>query len=238
MRFPVRAALGRVSILKPFDAGWFLIADDGALFQLRRVDDRPAVSRVSLPEGLAVRHIKVAENRRHEVLGLLLADDDRPFLLGDGEEPELIPLALPGYAPERMELEILFDPLYRTAVYSDEKRIQAVVMDRDHAVLDRYARTMAMAEPRLADRVFEALAPFHLTLREPTRRYLALTPAWHPVWSSVLGSAAAVLLATAFLRQRGLVPRHAAGDLALVALTGLYGLVALLLLPPARPPSG
>ncbi|WP_200250389.1 DUF4857 domain-containing protein [Thiococcus pfennigii] len=238
MRFPVRAALGRVSILKPFDAGWFLIADDGALFQLRRVDDRPAVSRVSLPEGLAVRHIKVAENRRHEVLGLLLADDDRPFLLGDGEEPELIPLALPGYAPERMELEILFDPLYRTAVYSDEERIQAVVMDRDHAVLDRYARTMAMAEPRLADRVFEALAPFHLTLREPTRRYLALTPAWHPVWSSVLGSAAAVLLATAFLRQRGLAPRHAAGDLALVALTGLYGLVALLLLPPARPPSG
>ncbi|WP_462320928.1 DUF4857 domain-containing protein, partial [Halochromatium sp.] len=115
--WPVQASFGRVSILKAFDAGYFRLDRTGDLFQLRRVDGLPEVTPVPLPEGLAVRHLKVAENKRGDYLGLILSEDDRLFLLAQDEDRRtavgLIPLVLPGYDPETMELKILFNPLYR-----------------------------------------------------------------------------------------------------------------------------
>jgi hypothetical protein len=121
--------------------------------------------------------------------------------------------------------------LYRTAIYSDEETITAVVMDRNYSVVDRYSRTMAMAAPRLSDQVWEALSPFSLTLRDPTSRYLSLQPVWHG-GMALVGSTLALALAVVYLRARGHRPLAHPADLALVAVSGLYGLLALILLPP------
>ena len=229
-RFPVEATFGRVSILKPFDAGYFLLDADGGLFHLIRVNAQPRVQAVPLPDGLAVRHVKVTENKRKETLGLLLDQEDQLYIIGY-EDNRLTPLDLPDYVPDRMELKIIFNPLYRTAIYSDRETIHAVVMDRDYQPLERYSRTMAMAAPRLPDRIWNALVPFSLSLHEPDSRYLSLRPRLHS-WSAAAGSALALLLAALYLKWRGHRPGANIPDLALVLLTGLYGLLALILLPP------
>ncbi|NCA73071.1 MAG: DUF4857 domain-containing protein, partial [Sphingobacteriia bacterium] len=231
-RFPVRAAFGRVSILKPFDAGYFLLDDAGALFHLRRRDGAPVVAAVPLPEGLRVRYIQVAENKRRELLGFLLAEDDRLYLMRE-RDYGLIPLELPGYRPDRMAFKQIFDPLQRTAIYSDRETVRAVVMDRDYHPLDQYARRMAMADPRPVDRLWEMLAPFSLELHDPDRRYLALDLRVHGP-AALIGVALSLLLALEVLRLRGLRPAQARMDLLLVALTGLHGLLALILIPPER----
>lgn len=233
-RFPVRATFGRVSILKSFDAGYFLLDSTGALFHLKRLDGAPQVASVPLPEGLAVRHIKVTENKRREVLGLLLAEDGRLFLMAE-RDGALTPLHLPGYRADDMALKILFNPLQRTAVYSDQKTIHAVVMDRDYRPIDQYTRRMAMAQPRLIDHVWEMLVPFSLELRDPDHRYLSLRPHVHSLAAGI-GVAFALLLALEVLRLRGIRPAQAKMDLLLITLTGLYGLLALILIPPERGP--
>ncbi|EXJ14188.1 DUF4857 domain-containing protein [Imhoffiella purpurea] len=229
-RFPVRAAFGRVSILKAFDAGYFLLDSGGALFHLRRLDGAPEVAAVPIPEGIAVRDIKVTENKRHELIGFLLAEDGRLFLMTERDH-DLIALDLPGYDPDRMELKILFNPLYRTAVYSDRETIHAVVMDRDYHPIDRYARRMAMARERPVDRVWEMLVPFNLNLHDPDSRYLSLDVRFHGL-AAAIGVAASLLLALEILRLRGIRPTRARMDLLLVLFTGLYGLLALILIPP------
>ncbi len=229
-RFPVKATFGRVSILKPYDAGYFLLDSGGNLFQVLRVNGHPWIQAVPLPDGLEVRYIKVTENQHKEILGLLLDWNDRVHLL-DYEDNRLIPLDLPDYVPDRMELKIIFNPLYRTAIYSDRKVIHAVVMDRDYRALDRYQRTMAMALPRPADRIWQALVPFSLPLHEPDSRYLSLRPQLHG-WSAAPGSFVVLLLAALYLNRRGYRLRTHIPDLMLVLVTGLYGLIALILLPP------
>ncbi|MBK1706605.1 DUF4857 domain-containing protein [Halochromatium glycolicum] len=236
--WPVQDTFGRVSILKAFDAGYFLLDHAGDLFQLRRVDGVPEVTPVPLPEGLAVRHVKVAENKRGEYLGLVLSRDDRLFLLAQDEARRsaagLIPLALPGYEPDRMALKILFNPLYRTAIYSDQREIKAVAMDKGFEPIASYDRTMAMAEPRLVDRVWEALVPFSLDLRDPNGRYLRLSLDVHgPL--ALPGIGLALVLAWLLLRQRGLHLPSMLPTLLLVGLTGLYGLIAVALIPPEAP---
>jgi hypothetical protein len=236
--WPVQASFGRVSILKAFDAGYFLLDRTGDLFQLRRVDGAPEVTPVPLPDGLAVRHLKVAENKRGDSLGLILSEDDRLFLLAQDEDrrtaAELIPLALPGYDPDTMELKILFNPLYRTAIYSDQREITAVAMDRQFEPIARYSRTMAMAEPRLVDRVWEALVPFSLDLHDPNGRYLRLSLDVHgPLALPAIG--VALIIAWLLLWRRGLRLLNIAPSLLLVALTGLYGLIAVALITPETP---
>ena len=235
--WPVQATFGRVSILKAFDAGYFLLDSAGELFQLRRLDGAPQVTPVPLPEGLAVRHLKVAENKRGEYLGLVLGEDDRLFLLDQDADQRiavgLTPLALPGYDPDRMALKILFNPLYRTAIYSDQREIKAVAMDQRFQPIARYARTMAMAEPRLVDQVWEALVPFSLDLRDPNGRYVRLGVAVHGL-SALPAVGLALLLAWLLLWQRGLRFLSMVPSLLLVALTGLYGLIAVALIPPEK----
>jgi len=233
--WPVQAVFGRVSILKAFDAGYFFLDQAGDLFQLRRVDGVPEVTPVPLPDGLAVRHVKVAENKRGDFLGLVLTEDGRLFLLTQDEARRnasgLTPLALPGYDPETMALKILFNPLYRTAIYSDQREIMAVAMDRQFEPIERYARTMAMAEPRLVDRLWEALVPFSLDLRDPDARHFRLNLKLHgPLALPAIG--AALILARLLLWRRGLHSLSMAPSLLLVALTGLYGLIAIALIPP------
>ena len=154
--FPVRAVFGRVSILKAFDAGYFLLDNDGALFHLIRVDGEAKVEQVALPDGVQVRHISVAENKRREVLGMMLDEAGRLYLLGD-HDYRFIPLSLPDYDPDRMELKIIFNPLYRTAIYSDDVTIHAALMDRDYRPLRHYSRVMAMADSHLGDDIWNAL---------------------------------------------------------------------------------
>lgn len=236
--WPVQDTFGRVSILKAFDAGYFLLDHAGDLFQLRRVNGVPEVTPVPLPEGLRVRHVKVAESKRGEYLGLILSEDDRLFLLAQDEDRRsasgLIPLALPGYDPDTMELKILFNPLFRTAIYSDQREIKAVAMGKGFEPIASYDRTMAMAEPRLVDRVWEALVPFSLNLRDPNARYFRIRLDLHGL-HALPAIGVALVLAWLLLWQPGVRLRSIVPSLLLVAVTGLYGLIAVLLIPPEKP---
>ncbi len=231
--FPVQATFGRVSILKTFDAGYFLLDNAGELFHLMRVDGEPVVNAVALPEGVDVRFVKVTENKRKELLGFLLDQNGRLYLMEYGSY-RLIPLALPGYRPDLMELKVIFNPLYRTAIYSDSETITAVAMDTEYEVVDQYSRTMAMAAERTSDSVWGLLSPFSLRLHDPNSRYLSLHPVWHG-WAAIAGSIGAFVLAVVWMRLKGFKPSAHPADLLLVLCTGLYGLLALLLLPPDRP---
>ncbi len=232
--FPVRATFGRVSILKPFDAGHFLLDAAGGLFHLKRVDETPVVAQVPLPTGLAVRHVKVAENKRGEYVGLLLAGDGRLFLLGQ-QNYALTALPLPAYDPDTMALKIIFNPLYRTAIYSDQTTVHAVAMDRDFQPVDRYSREMAMAQTRIVDQVWNTLLPFSLVLHDPNSRYLKLS-LHGSGQTALIGIALAVVLGYWLLRRRGMRRWRLLPSLFLLAVSGLYGLVAILLFPPERTP--
>jgi hypothetical protein len=83
------------------------------------------------------------------------------------------------------------------------------------------------------DRLWKALLPFSLTLEDPNGRYLRLQPRLHGQ-TALIGIGLALPLAYWWLRRRGLRRRDLLPSLLLVAVTGLYGLLANLLFPPER----
>lgn len=218
--FPAKLAASSRTILKPFDAGVFLVDADERLFRLTRIQGKPRVQRASLPSDLRVRHILISESKQRQHLGLLLGEDGRLGLLS--EELGFFELPLPGYEPERMDFKLVLDPLYATALYADERVIRGLAMDRDFQPLRAFEHRMSVAEIRPVDRLAELLFPFRLALEESPAPGLRLRLG--SVWS--LAGCALSVGALALLRRRRGASAWSPFGLVLAGLTGFYGLLA------------
>lgn len=122
--FPARVAFGRDMILKPWDAGWFLLDAGGGLFNVRRMFDKPDVRRVALPPDTRVAHVQVQESRDRNVAALIVTEDDTVMLLM--ADMTVRALHCPGYDSARHNLKAVLDPVGETCIYDDARRITAL----------------------------------------------------------------------------------------------------------------
>lgn len=225
--FPARLVAGNFTILKPYEDGVLLVDARGTLFHLLRVEGRPQVARVALPAGLRLRHVSVSGSGSGRFHGLLVDQGGGVHLLARGYG--VIPLPLEGYDPGRMDLKILFDPLYRTAVYSDETTLRAVVMDRNYRPLARYEHAMSTGARTWRHALRDVLLPFRVTLRAPDTSMIrpGVRAGAYPLSWSALASALLALGYAGWSRaRRGRWP--AWGGVALVCVAGVYGFAARL----------
>ncbi len=235
-RFPARLAAGKPTILKPFDEGYFLVDATGAVFHMKRVDGAPVVVRTPIPTDLGIRHIKVSENALRRFYGLVLAADGRIFLLSY-DDYRLVPLPSEGYDPDRMAYKLILNPVHPTAVFDDARTISAVAMTPDFAPVARHDRPVPGTRDMLHHRVARILFPFVLDLDDTGGGYLT----WrleHHGGSGLIGIAGALAVVLLLLRWRGTPWRRAWPEVALVAAGGVFGLAAVLALPPRRRPVG
>jgi hypothetical protein len=122
--FPARNAFGRDMVLKPWDAGWFLLDAKGDLFNLRREHDRPLVRRVKLPEGCRVAHVQVQESRDKNVAALLVSDKREVMVIGF--DMTIRGLHCPDYDPSRHDLKVVLDPVGETCVVDSASQATAL----------------------------------------------------------------------------------------------------------------
>ncbi|GAB7081677.1 DUF4857 domain-containing protein [Megalodesulfovibrio paquesii] len=222
--FPARFAANWPVLLKPFDAGLFLVDATGAVFRLRRQANAPVATRLPFPPALQPRHIAVMESNQHDYLGLLLAGNNTLQVLREADLA-LVELPLPGYDPERMECKLIIDPLHVTAIYSDEEMVHGVAMDRDFRPVRTYSHRMSRAVPSPAQQLQAALFPFQVRWQaEPQPGFQV-----RPGGALALAGMAAAVVALLVLRRSRRLPLWEGKGLVLTAATGLYGLLATVL---------
>ena len=222
--FPARSVNGKFTILKPFDEGVFLVDAKYRVFHVKRRDGRPDVVRTPIDPSLKTRHIKISENKRREYYGLLLSGDGRLHLLTyDNYRLALLPLT--HYDPDRMEFKLIINPLYLTAVWSDDTTARAVAMNTDLQPAGHYTHRMSRATVTPMQRTYDALFPFTLHLTQNSRGYLRLSVRPGGIISLIgLLCSFGVYVIGYWFRKRH--PPKIAG-LFLGATTGFYGLIAV-----------
>ncbi len=228
--FPGRSVNGKFTVLKPFDEGVFLVDVQYRVFHLKRVDGAPLVVDTGIPPELKIRHIKVSENKQKKYYGLALTDDGKVGLVSY-DNYKVIELPLENYDPDRMDLKLIFNALYCTAIYSDDTIIRAVAMDKTFAPIKTYVHTMSRKNTTLASRAEELLFPFRVRLgtREDSE-FITASIVPGSAWSFV-GMALFTLAFLVLARMRkGGWPSPVA--VVLVAATGIYGFIAASLVDP------
>ncbi len=228
-RFPAGLVAGKPTILKPFDEGYFLTDATGAVFHLRRVDGAPSVVRTPIPPDLGVRHIRVSESQQRAYYGMLLATDGRLFLIStDGYR--LQPLPTDGYDPDRMSYKLLVNPVTATAVFGDDHTVRGVAMTPDFAPIARYRREVPGTDSMLYARAARVLFPFDLSVETRDSGYLG----WHldhHGWSGLIGVVLCLGALMVLARFRGTPARRLWPQIGLVAVGGVFGVAAVVLVP-------
>ena len=222
--FPARSVNGKFTILKPFDEGAFIVDAKYQVFHLKRRDGKPLVVKTTIDPALKTRYLKISENQRREYYGLLLAGDGTLHLL-TYDNYRLIELPLDNYDPERMDFKLIINPLYQTAIYSDETTIWAVAMNLDSQAIAHYEHRMSRAKITTAQRIYKALFPFSLHLKERSGGYLKLS-----LQSGGLKALIGIIGSIACFTVWCLIRRHRLPGIAtivLITLTGIYGLIAV-----------
>jgi hypothetical protein len=222
--FPAGSANDKFTILKPFDEGVFLVDAAYRVFHVKRRDGKPVVVKTPVDPALKTRHIKITENRRREYYGLLLAENGALYLL-TYDNYRLVPLPLDHYDPDRMDFKLIVNPLFRTAVYSDESTIWAVAMNSAYHLIALYEHRMSRAKKTVAQHMYEALFPFSLHLKEKGGGYLNLSLQTGGLFS-LIGMMASLVCFTVWCRvRRRRLPR--AAEAGIILMTSIYGLIAV-----------
>jgi hypothetical protein len=222
--FPARSVHGKFTVLKPFDEGVFLVDDDYSVFHVKRVNGEPVVVRTPVPQSIKTRSIKISENQRKLYYGLLLDGSGKVYLLAYGDY-KLINIPMQDYDADRMDFKVIFNPLYRTAIYSDNDVVRALVMDRNFYPVARYEHRMSRSKKTLAHSVYAILFPFTISFANASGGALRFT-AQGGDWRALFGMTGAFLCLAgwSWLRRRRF-PRLVEAVLAFVA--GIYGLLAI-----------
>ncbi|MDL2259558.1 DUF4857 domain-containing protein [Deltaproteobacteria bacterium OttesenSCG-928-K17] len=225
-QFPARLVAGNFTILKPFDDGVFIVDDQYAVFHLKRKEGQPIVVRTPIEPALKCRHLTVVESNLRQFHGLML-DGQNHLHLVTADDYKLIELPMPGYDPANMDFKIIFDPMYKTAVYSDDRLIKAVALDEDYRPIASHEHLMSRAVPGTAQKIGEMVFPFRLVMIFENSRMMApalkLSPTFLP---GVLGGGvvACLIFYLVFYLRHQRRPRPL--SLIFVFLTGVYGLIA------------
>lgn len=223
--FPAQLVAGRVSILKAFDEGFFVVDANGWVYHVKRVRGEPVVVKTPIPSDLGIRNIKVMENKKKEIYGMLLTNKGDICLI-TYDDYWLIKLPLMDYNPDTMDLKLLINPLFRTAVYSDHHTIHAVAMDRQYRPISRYQRVMFSGRTTMADTIFKALFPFWIKTTDKTSGYLRFDVIWNGRLA-LIGIALSLFAGIALMYARKFSIRKCWPDLAIIMFTGIFGLIGI-----------
>ncbi|MGC3960054.1 MAG: DUF4857 domain-containing protein [Verrucomicrobiota bacterium] len=236
--FPVKLVGSNPTTLKPYDEGCFLVDAKDVVFRLRQirgeaelvrlVELAPTEQKTQWAE-LQPRYIHVQEQDNREIHALIIGRDNRAHLVV-GNEQRLVTLPLKKFDPATMQLTVRGDLLNRLVVVSSAEYVEAVALNRDYSLLDRYTEMLVARAGRPSGQLAGALFPFTLDLESDTSGFLGFNFEWGNRWVIVLNAILlAALVGWAALRKQAW--RLRMPDLVAVAGGGVFGLITVLVLP-------
>lgn len=236
--FPVKLAGGNPNILKPYDEGYYLTDSRNALYQLRQVRGEPELKKLAdlVPpdqraqlDALKPRYLHVQEQDNHEVR-LVIVEEGGQVDLIIGSDYRLVTLPLQKYDPADMNLTVRGDMLNRLVTVNDDNHLEAIALDRDYKLLNRYTESQPARAERPAGRVAAVLFPFTLDFESDDSGFVGFDLAAGAGTAALL-NLGWLLLAVAWLWWRKQAPIRRLPELAAVAVGGIFGVILILLVP-------
>lgn len=224
--FPATVIGGKTTNLKPFDEGYFVRDNIGQVFHLKRILNQPAVTKTSIDPSLDIQDIIISENRRREFYGVIITRLGDLYLLSY-DNYRLVPLAVENYDPAQMDVKLLVNPLYANAIIGSSVMVKGTAMDTSYKALRQYDLERLDPTSAIFSAARDVLFPFQLRYETPYQGqadpHLVLGGRW-----SLAGIIIAVFCAVFFTKRKKQALDK--GELGVILLTGIYGMLTLLLI--------
>jgi hypothetical protein len=228
--FPAQIIAGIPTTRKSCDDGYFVKDSRGDLFHIKMVKGNPYVARIDVPDDINIRYIECVDLRSREFYCYLFTEKSGVFVVTD-EVYDLQRLPLEGFNPAIHSVKINCDLFHKTISLVGDDFIHTVVVDDAYNVVDQYHETWKGKYERPDGKAFATLFPFQISMDIPETSlisfYTILSPGYRWIVSNLIFVAISIWLI--YKRESSL--KQNALDLAIVAITGVFGFVATLIFP-------
>ncbi len=226
--FPAKKIFGNPTVMKPFDEGYFILDSKSRLFHVKRVRNNPYVKRIDLPEEIVPAFIQVTEMELREFYALLISEKSDVYLISY-DNYKLIKLPVKDFDYRKNRFRFQGNPLYRIITISSATSISVFVTDRNYNLVNEYRETWESKYDRPTGKIFSAVFPFSLDLTDSKTSYVGFY--FHfSGWLSIVGAIISLLIYLFVQIKKKEEASRCKFDYVIIAFTGIYGLIAALLI--------
>jgi len=229
-KFPYKYIFGNPTTRKPFDEGYFIVDNDNKTFHLKKVNGKPLCIKTPISKKLDIKRIFIGENNRKEFYGLLFTKTHDVYLI-TYDNYKLIKLPVKDYNSDEMKFIMLIDPLYRTINVTNNEKAISVVTDINYNVIDRFEIISTPKENTVIGKVEQAIFPFKIETYTRNSKYVNFDLETNYLLG-IIGIILSLISFFAITRKTKTYYKENWFDIVIIALTGVYGLIAVLVIKP------
>ncbi len=224
--FPATRIEGLPTTRKSCDEGYLIVDSSNQLFHLKMVKDKPYVRKISLPEGLRFKHIQCVDFKDKKYYAYLFSEKNEIFILTQ-DEYELVKLPITAFNAESCDLKIYGDLFNYNVTIDHEDHTDVVILDKDYKRVKSYQEGWPLISEHTEGKIFGYIFPAQLSLEDPNSKYINFYWKGSGGIGWVLLNLILVGVHLVILRRRNASLQGHAVDLAFVAVTGIYGFIAI-----------
>ncbi len=228
--FPGNLIAGLPTTRKARDDGYFITDSNNGLFHIKMVKGEPFVVRVETPENFRISFIECTEVRNREFYCFVYSAANQVYILTQ-EAYDLVELPIEGFDPKKDELRIQGDIFNRTVAVTSDNRVEVFVMDDMYEPVDKYSEEWPSLFERTEGKIFSWLFPAEFIAKDKNTGYirfaLRVSPGFIWVFLNMIWVGFAIFL----IKRRKQNVKNQIPDLAIIAVTGIFGFLATLIFP-------
>lgn len=233
-RFPARWSAGNPNPRKPYDEGYFSLDAKGDLYHVKMVNNRPFVRNTRVGDGMAVDWFSMYEAGDKRFYGFVF-DEEGNFYILESHDGKYAPLKLDIRPVDRAneQITVMGNLLYWTVSVTSPQGRDYYALEA--GTLKRVAEYSVARQRNRWDKASEWLFPYYLTFRSTDSDFIA--PRVNRTGfrgfgvNVLLAVAAGIFVSGSRCRCRCRSWGRGIFNVLFVLVTGIAGVLALLLLP-------
>ncbi len=233
--FPAKGVWGNFTTFKPYEGGVFVVDAAGKTFQIIRRSNKLEIIQMPFPASVVPKKIVIAEAKDRKYLGLVLDTKERMYLLHE-KDFKLTHIPTPNYVSAGMDFKLIMDPLFITAVYSDDAYIYASAFNNAENLaqalepLHSFKHQMSRNKSTVISKTADVLFPFSLSfndLHSNKGQWILKISPMYVGFTLLFNAALAVAYGLLFRRHS---PRRVFIQSGIIVILGVYIFIPFLLM--------
>ena len=226
--FPAKNFWGNPSTMKPYDDGYFILDSAGNLFHLLKVHGKPVINKINMPEGVKPVFISITEIRLREFHAIVVTEKSEVYLISF-DHYKFIKLPLEEYNYKTMQFRMNGNIFTRTFTLIDNSSESIIVTNRNYEQIAEKKYRWINKWDTNSGKVFNALFPFTISLTSQDSTFVNFYFTYAG-WITLIGIIGSLIFYFFYNIRRKEEKSNCFFDFVLIAFTGLYGLIAVLLI--------
>ena len=224
--FPATKIEGLPTTRKSCDEGYLIVDSSNQLFHVKMIKGKPYVKKIGLPDGLKLKHITCVDFKDKKYYAYLISDKNEIYILTQ-DEYELIKFPVSEFNAENCELKIYGDLFNYNVTIEAEGHTDVIILDKEYKKVDSYHESWPSLSERTEGKIFGYLFPVELSMEDPNSKYINFYWKGSGGMGWIILNLLLVSVHLFLLRRRKAKMKGHMADLALVAVTGIYGFLAV-----------